>query len=234
MKRIVIISALVAGVTVLAFAAEFWTRKPYQQWSREEAVRVLTDSPWAKTVTLRNGTVSTRTTSGAQGVEDSRAEATIWYTVSIRSALPVRQANARLAAINQKYDKMDAAAKKDFDEKWSKYLDNKFDMLVFAVNYDSNDPSLQRPISTAFQAQTVESMKPTTFLTLKDGTRLEPVGFAAGPREMQIAFARPATLPQDASFIFEFMHPTVTNQAAQRIAAKFSLKDMAFNGAPAL
>ena len=236
MKRILAVCLVIASLVVLAKAAEFWNSKPYEEWSRAETMRLLTDSPWAKTVSLRNGTLSAspRMIGGPQGVEDSRAETTIWYTVSIRSSVPVRQANARLAAINQKYDKMDAAAKKEFDDKWSKYLQNKFDVIVVAVNYESNDPSVQRQLATAFQVQTLETMKPTTSLTFADGNKLEPVGFAGGPREIQIAFPHPATLAQNTSFIVEFMHPGVTNQAAQRITTKFSLKDMTFNGAPSL
>lgn len=236
MKRGLAVCAFVSTVIALATAADFWNSKPYQKWSKGETIRVLTDSPWAKTVSLRKGTLSEspRTFGGAQGVEDSRAEVTIWYTVSIRSSLPVRQANARLAALNQKYDKMDAPAKKGFDDNWNKYLENKFDVIVIAVSYESNDPSLQRRVAAAMQAQTLETMKPTTSLFFSDGKKLEPVGFAAGPREMQIAFPRPTGLAANSSFSFEFMHTGVANQAAQPIVTKFSLKEMNFQGEPAL
>ncbi len=31
-----------------ALAGDFWKAKPYQQWTKEEVRRVLTDSPWAR------------------------------------------------------------------------------------------------------------------------------------------------------------------------------------------
>jgi len=40
----------VAGLTLVALAADFWDEKPFTAWSEKEARRVLSDSPWSKTV----------------------------------------------------------------------------------------------------------------------------------------------------------------------------------------
>ena len=37
------------GVLTVAGAADFWLSKEYTDWSKEEATKVLTDSPWADT-----------------------------------------------------------------------------------------------------------------------------------------------------------------------------------------
>lgn len=41
-----------------ALAGDFWKEKPYQQWTKEEVRRVLTESPWARSYTFFSGGVS--------------------------------------------------------------------------------------------------------------------------------------------------------------------------------
>src|SRR5579862_6399667 len=37
------------------FAADFWTSKPFTQWSEKEAQRMVESSPWAKPVSVAMG-----------------------------------------------------------------------------------------------------------------------------------------------------------------------------------
>jgi hypothetical protein len=70
--------------------------RPYQQWTAKEAEALLFDSPWAQT---RSGLV-------AAGRWDPLTEAAnTAVTLSLRSALPVRQALARLRQLKNRYDK---------------------------------------------------------------------------------------------------------------------------------
>ena len=231
MKRTLSIGFAVVTLIAVAVAADFWSSKPYTKWSQADATRLLTNSPWAKTTTMRTGTVSGR--GGIQNVAESQDAPLIQYAVSIRSAEPVRQANARMAYITRKYDKMDEAARKEFDDKWNKYLATKFpETLVIAVNYESNVPDTDRQLTNYFQAQTLETIKSTTALILPDGTRVEPSAFASGPHELQIAFPRPKEMSPTASFSVEFKHPDLPDQPSRRISSKFSLKEMVFNGTP--
>jgi hypothetical protein len=233
MKRVLPVFALLLTFVTVALAAEFWLSKPYSKWSDDEVERMRTDSPWAKTTTLRTGNVGSRGAS-ANVVDDSVIEPRITYAVSIRSALPVRQANARMHAITEKYDKMDPAAKQAFDAKWNAYLNAKFpDTIVVGVIYQANVPNIDVQLSTYFQHQTLEEIKTTTILILPDGRRLQPLAFVAGIHEMQIGFPRPADLPPGSSFTVEFKHPDMPNQPSRQIAQKFSLKSMMFNGTPA-
>ncbi|HEV8041502.1 MAG TPA: hypothetical protein VGP62_21685 [Bryobacteraceae bacterium] len=48
---------------VALLASDFWKTKDYTQWSSEEVTKVLTDSPWAKEITV---------TSGQQGQQQRR------------------------------------------------------------------------------------------------------------------------------------------------------------------
>lgn len=80
--------------------------KPYQQWTAKEAKGLLFDSPWAQT---RAGLV-------AVGRRDPLTEAAnTAVTVSLRSALPVRQALARLRQLKEKYDKKSDSDKAAID-----------------------------------------------------------------------------------------------------------------------
>jgi len=50
MYRFQIVFLCLAGV---ALGQDFWIRKEYTQWSDEEVRKMITDSPWAKDVTVR-------------------------------------------------------------------------------------------------------------------------------------------------------------------------------------
>lgn len=233
MKRTSSVVVILLIAVTAAVAADFWNSKPYPKWSQGDAMRLLTNSPWAKTVTFQTGTLSGGRRGGMQNVADSDVVPMINYAISIRSAMPIRQANARLAAITRKYDKMSDGEKQEFDAKWNQYLAQQFpDSIIIAVNYESNVPDTDRQLARFFQSQTLDTMKATTALVLPDGKRVDPTAFAAGGHEMQIAFPRSDLKPGD-SFSVEFKHPDVTDQPARVINAKFQVKDMTFNGAPA-
>ena len=234
MKRIFITGALLLALVSLAVAADFWVSKPYTKWSQTDAVKMLTDSPWAKTVTIPVGNVPAPTNTRSQLAEETQVQQTLRYNVSLRSAAPVRQAVARMAAITNKYDKMDDAAKQQFDEHWKKYIDTPFaDVIVVTIGYRSSEPMLDRQLVMYFQAQTLDTIKPTMKLALSDGKKLDPVSFSTDAHEMQVVFPRPAGLSDTGALTVEFQHPPLRGDSPRRIAARFQLKDMKFAGAPA-
>src|ERR1700691_4314639 len=49
---------------VALFAADFWKTKDYTQWSSEEVTKVLTDSPWAKEISVSSGQQNQQRRSG--------------------------------------------------------------------------------------------------------------------------------------------------------------------------
>ena len=49
------ISVLVPLLALCLWAADFWTAKPFTEWSDKEVNKILTDSPWAQKVTLSGG-----------------------------------------------------------------------------------------------------------------------------------------------------------------------------------
>lgn len=231
MKHSVAILLLVISVVSIAFAADFWISKPFTKWSDAEVERMRTDSPWAKTTILRTGTITGR--GGIQAVNDSQIEPRITYAVSIRSAMPIREANVRLRQLRERYEKMDATAKQAFDAKWNTYLETKFsDTMVVAVLFESNVPGVDQQLTAFFQRQTLDDVKQSAALVLPDGTRVAPIAFVAGPHEMQFGFPRPTNLAPGQSFSVEFTHPDMPDQPSRRISQRFAVKDMMFNGAP--
>ena len=97
--------ALVLTCSTVARAQDSFMGKPYTEWSKSEANKVLNDSPWVKTQEVRIPQ------GGANAPLDFK------YTLRLRSALPIRQALVRLRQLEAKYDKMSAADKAAFDEK---------------------------------------------------------------------------------------------------------------------
>ncbi|MDQ3806184.1 MAG: hypothetical protein M3416_20430 [Acidobacteriota bacterium] len=84
--------------------------KPFEQWALKEAEALLTESPWAQTAgSLTGGTLSFN--------RDVYALPGRFWTVRLRSALPVRRAMLRLRQLREKYDEMSERKRAEFDEK---------------------------------------------------------------------------------------------------------------------
>ena len=81
----------------LRAADDFWVTKPADQWSIEEAEKMLSDSPWAETMTVARGAlvegVNVTPVRGRRGVE---LTATVDLVIRWMSAQPMKQALARL------------------------------------------------------------------------------------------------------------------------------------------
>src|ERR1700732_1678741 len=55
-RKTVLLSALSGSLFAVALlASDFWKTKDYTQWSSDEVAKVLTDSPWAKEITVTSG-----------------------------------------------------------------------------------------------------------------------------------------------------------------------------------
>jgi hypothetical protein len=123
MKRIILLSLGALIVATAALAEDFWLKKEYMQWSDEEVKKILTDSPWAKDITIsapmaalggapratasdsadadsgggggRRGGRGGRGGGGFGGEGGGGREALVTLTISWRSAQPLRQAIVR-------------------------------------------------------------------------------------------------------------------------------------------
>lgn len=124
MKRELLLSAAALLIAGAALAEDFWTTKQYLQWTDDEVRRLMTNSPWAKDVTVSapvsalgvrgeraggstaptdveqtgggGGRGGRRRGSAADGFSDAGApQAALTLNISWRSALPLRQALVR-------------------------------------------------------------------------------------------------------------------------------------------
>lgn len=88
--------------------------KPFEQWTAKEAEKILSDSPWAQTQVVL----------GAAGRLDPVTEtADTMFTVRLRSALPVRQALARLNQLRGGYDQKNASERAALDARNKEILE---------------------------------------------------------------------------------------------------------------
>lgn len=90
-------------------AQDFWMQKSYQRWTKDEIIKIISDSPWAQ-------------------VRELEADLTAggfvpMVTIRLRSAVPIRQALVRLKQIEADYDKLDEKKRAEFDEKYKGVLD---------------------------------------------------------------------------------------------------------------
>src|SRR5271154_3195084 len=90
--------AVLVVAVLTARAEDFWVKKPWNQWSKDECNKILTDSPWSKRWSKGSVTVSAALPgSSGQSSEGAGGEKSpeVFYYVQLRSSLPVRQAVVR-------------------------------------------------------------------------------------------------------------------------------------------
>lgn len=242
MKRLesltlILVLSLAAGI---AYAVgDFWADKPYTKWSEKQAKHMLSDSPWAKTVTLRHTVLKqTRRDFGKEpnaNEGEGVSEPEVDYTMYLRTARPVREAIVRVAQFEQKYDHMDSDGRKAFDDKWNQFLATAAgDKVIVQVTYSANIGEVDRRLANYWQTQTVDLLRDSgTAMTGPDGMRVAPIAFWAARgagREFQLAFPRPKVDSKEGSIAVEIQHPNI-GEGATRIYAKYPLKDMQYQGA---
>lgn len=104
-----LIAAILLTFALNATAQETWLTKPYEQWTANEAAKLLSDSPW--TFTTFKLAPDTRYQSGMQYPPGT----TFMAQVRLYSALPVRQALVRRMQLAIPYSDLTVAQRADFD-----------------------------------------------------------------------------------------------------------------------
>ena len=156
--------------------------KPWQEWSRKEAETILNDSSWGKTQTETDtsemmfrpqAAPNARTgASNADPLRDERGGATnqateVRYRIRFLSAKPIRQAFARLIALDQPTE--DPKVKMYMND----FVERKFDKwIAVTVGFESRDQRFSSKAIQAFASATTGSLKNNTYLERKDGKRL--------------------------------------------------------------
>lgn len=164
--------------------------KPYSKWSKDEAIRILSDSSWAKTYqsTVGSAGAAARQVNREQGQNASsggsnpRSVARDFgpppVVLRLHSGLPIRQALARMQQINAGYDKMDEEQRAQFDESAKSFLAcaicQNYYVVTLTQSPNSSGPSVEEGI---FQRMALKDMKDNVWLETENGEKRELVQF---------------------------------------------------------
>lgn len=205
----------------------------YRNWTLEEAVGVLTDSPWARKETY------TRLIGGIGSGLSGEKEIYSTFFVRFLSAGPIREAYARVSQIQSGYDRMSREEQKKFDSAIEPGLRLEVrQWIVVALSFRSNDQSLEHRVKQFLESHTTETMKGRVHLST---TRTPQLGIAAyyPPREEVVGAKfvfprrlndRPVVAPSDAEVTFELDLPgfdpelrVVFPTATMKVEGRFTL-----------
>ncbi len=226
-RKIAVFLLFAAAATTLLHGEDFWVKKQYKDWSKEECKRLLTNSPWAQRSDLAQvnmvrvadatampslADVTSQTPSGAGS---DRTSTQINYVVQIRSALPVRQAWVQQQMLAAVAASLPADQQKEMSQRADAVLGMKYsDVILVHVIYGSNNAQVDRVLASFWQHQTLDQLKLTATLIVR-GKRIAPVNFqvveGAG-REFALIFPRivdgaPVVTADDKLFAVEFRSP---------------------------
>jgi len=147
--------------------------KPWKEWSKAEAEKVLTDSPWAHPqvdMELADPNRLNRSRVVGIGNEDVRTrlnEERVSYFIRIYSARPIRQAFIRLLQLQQPnidpqtLERMNAFAEKQPE-----------DSIVIAVNVDGPDTKPIEKVMQVLRTETTGTLRSGSYLERSDGQRV--------------------------------------------------------------
>ena len=193
-KNYLSLSVFVVSFLLVFMSVAFAQEKPWAEWTRAEAEKILNHSAWGQTQTETDTTemVYTPTTAGGSTTGSTRSEnvrggltdrqavnnsrvaqgatnqaISVNYHVRLLSAKPVRQAFMRVMELTQKnLDPDTLRGLKMFVER------DFSDYIAVAVTFDSTDGRYSGPALQAFSSATIGTLKNKTYLERKDGKRL--------------------------------------------------------------
>lgn len=182
MKAVVvtILGALIISLAVSAAVAQK-KDKPWTDWSKEDAEKILNDSPWAKTQTdtettqklysrtpdsgLSSDSVTAGTTARlARGAVNQNID--IRFRVRLFSARPVRQALARMIELEQKPKAEVLTRLRGFAETKS------VSSIIITITFESSEPAYLGATMRAFNGATTAVLASKTYLETSDGKRV--------------------------------------------------------------
>lgn len=224
-RRGVITVLGILSLAVLTVRAEdFWVKKEWTKWSKDDVNKMLQDSPWSKKwgkgeVMLSaalpsqsqtnpanegrggagSGTLGSPIGTSGTGQEGAAGDSNleVHYFIELQSALPVREALVRRAQMNNNYDKLDAEHKKAFDAQVQPLLAATYDDVIdVRVSYGSAQQFLERQLAAYWKAIPENSLPVDVYLVNEKGDRIIPVKFVS---------------PKNADYSFEIYFPRMQN-----------------------
>ncbi len=227
--KLIVVTCLIAALTLTLAAAGFWEKKPYTHWSEKDARKMLEKSPWCyefnwgrqsnigSDVTGPSiGSVPSPTSTPAddsRGVTDAEREFITIVRVMLFSSRPIRQAYATLIA---KGDKARLEKLKDFAER------DFGDEIVIAWVIDSKPKGATSvfDLDRQLRALAVGELANDTFIASSSGKKvyikdfIPPTSDGTGAK-----FVFPRTMPDGTPFL------TAADKSFRFQTRKFKMKD---------
>ncbi len=209
-RTLIVAAALLAGgLASLVLAQDSILSRPFDQWTKEDAKRILSDSPWAimQEVRIKYAGESRPVAGGPQplsGTSNRTEQNTInsagaeppvdfQFTLRLRSAMPIRQALVRLKQIEAKYDKLGDKDRVAFDVKTKGLLECPACADNYVITLSSK--SAQSPGADAVYSVLKGGR-------LEDLRRYVYIANERGERRLLIHFVPPKVPGDEATFFF--------------------------------
>jgi hypothetical protein len=153
--------------------------KPFQSWSKDEVIKLLSHSPWAQTYPDRAQTYQSQAPISTLSRDiTAGAKASVPVVVRLHSALPVRQALIRLRQIQVNYDKLSQSERADFDKTTEGFLNcticQKYYVVTLTRFVDSSGKTIGEGV---FQRMNLDQLRGNVWLANDKGERRELVQF---------------------------------------------------------
>ncbi|MFZ1702332.1 MAG: hypothetical protein WBO10_07855 [Pyrinomonadaceae bacterium] len=195
----VVAALLLSGLIV---AQKTW-EKPYQKWSKDDALNIVSSSPWAATYQSIAGSSAAAQSQIARNQSDTvnsggggrnagsfdRSAGPAPVVIRLHSGRPIREAITRGRQLAVGYDKMNDQQKKDFDESGKGFLDCAIckDYYVVSVTKlpDSTSQSIDEGI---FERLKLEDLKGNVWLITDGGQEREIFQFTAPKKAGESAY----------------------------------------------
>ena len=171
---------IAVAVAILASTSAFAQKpnKPWVEWTKKDAQKILDDSPWSQTQTETNtsemfynptnmGDTRNRETQGATNQATS-----VKFRIRLYSARPVRQAFVRLIELTQTETDQSKAEKAAVIEKrraWASLSAG--DFIIVTVAFEGTDQRYTARVMQAFNSAVTSVLKNSVYLERKDGKR---------------------------------------------------------------
>jgi hypothetical protein len=165
-----------AGAGACAGAAQ--ALRPWREWTKKDVERVLNDSPWGRTQidtdtsemfyrpqaapAARTGASNADPTRDERGGSTNRATE-VRYRIRWFSSRPIRRAMAREVALREG----------ELSERLLEFAEGAVESrTVIAVTFEADDQRYAARVSESLNAATTATLKNSTYLERRDGTRV--------------------------------------------------------------
>lgn len=200
-KRHILLFVWLCFFTATVFAQKSWEKKPFREWSKEETLKTLNNSPWVQSyqssealaaadqeqIGRERADTQRRATRGPVGRNITPAP----VYIRLHSALPIRQAFVRLQQLEVGYDKWDEKKRLEFDAATKNILDcplcQNYYIVTLTKAVNSSGQGVEEGL---FQTMKLEDLKGNVWLTNEKGEKRELVEFTPpkGGRDLAVFF----------------------------------------------